>query len=97
MMHFRPGNTVFDRYPAIPRERRSSPRQIIERVAAWHDLTYRDILSRDQFGHFIAARFDAIAAVQHNYPKMSLLKLGAIFNGRDHTTILNALRKRGMR
>lgn len=96
MMHFRPGSSIFDRYPAIPRERRASPQQLIEQVAFWHRLTARDIVGRDRFQHMITARFDAVAAVKRNYPKMSLSRLAQVFGGRDHTTIMNALRQRGM-
>ena len=96
-MHFRPGSSLFDRYPGIPQERRASARQIIEQVAAWHGLTVGDVLGHDRFRHIIEARFDAIAAIRRNHPAISLLRIGRIFSGRDHTTIINALKKRGMR
>lgn len=88
--------TFLDLHPAVPRERRAPPRVLIERVAAWHNMPAAIIMGRRRSRYIIAARFDAIAAVHVAYPKWGLARLGRLFD-RDHTTILNALRKRGMR
>jgi chromosomal replication initiation ATPase DnaA len=44
----------------------------------------------------VQARFDAVAAVKMAYPGMSLPMLGRLFK-RDHTSILAALRKSGLK
>lgn len=78
----------------------SSPSTIIARVVVWHrHVTFDDVMSERRTRRIVAARFDAIAAVHENCRidgrRYSLLDLGRAF-GRDHTSILNALRKRGI-
>jgi chromosomal replication initiation ATPase DnaA len=73
---------------------------IVEMVAAWHDFPVHEILSTNKPAPLVEARFDAIAAVWLNCSiagrKMSLKEIGRVFGGRDHTTILHALRMRGL-
>lgn len=82
------------------RQRTTPATTIIEMVAAWHGFEVHDILSQNKPQPLVEARFDAIAAVWLNCSiagrKMSKPELGRIFGGRDHTTILWALRKRGL-
>ena len=68
------------------------PRSIIRRVAAQYGVTYAEVVGRDKFDHIVCARRAAILAVREAHPEYSLLKLGRIFGGRDHTTIIHALR-----
>jgi chromosomal replication initiation ATPase DnaA len=68
------------------------PRSIIRRVAAQYGVTYAEVVGRDKFDHIVCARRAAILAVREAHPGYSLLKLGRIFGGRDHTTIIHALR-----
>lgn len=75
--------------------KRSSAIQIIEHVAAWYGLTANDVLSQNREHRMIDCRFDAIAAVAVNFPELSTPAIGRIF-GRDHSTILHALKKRGL-
>jgi chromosomal replication initiation ATPase DnaA len=88
--------TFLDRHPAVPRERRAPPRVLIERVAAWHRLPTTAILSTRRDRPAIVARWDAVVAVKMAYPTISFARLGRLFD-RDHTTIMHALRKRGLR
>lgn len=89
---------IYSRLANIPRPAPRTPaRDLIERVAAWHHVTVADIMSRSKRQRFIEARFDAIAAVQIAHPGLSLHGLAKIFGGRDHTTILNSLQRRGLR
>lgn len=78
---------ILDRTPA---------RVIIERVAELHRMTAGDILDQGRSRKYIEARFDAIAAVRLAYPEKSTPWLGRLFH-RDHTSILHALEKRGVR
>ena len=72
------------------------PRRIIGRVAAKHGFKAADIVGPRRGSELIAARFAAVAAVAEAHPKMSQPQLGKHFN-RDHTTILHALRRLGMK
>lgn len=81
----------------VPIRPRAPAREIIARVAFWHGVTTEDILSRRKPRKLATARFDAIAAVKIAYPNISSPRLGQLFGGRDHTTILHALRMRGLR
>lgn len=79
---------------------RSRVMSIIEMVAAWHMMTVEDLTGPSRQRHHCAARFDAIAAIytliKINGRRMSLPEVARYFGGRDHTSILNALRKRGV-
>lgn len=72
----------------------ASPREIISRVAAWHGLTYPDIVGRSRCRKIILARQDAMAATRFAFPKLSLPGLAKHFK-RDHTTVLHHLRQVG--
>lgn len=74
----------------------SPVREIINDVAARHGLTYQDIIGASRFKNIVTARMDAIVEVHKARPTMSLGQLGKAFH-RDHTTILHALRKRGLK
>jgi len=71
-------------------------RVIIARVAAEHKLGTRDILGPSRRAHVVAARWQAIAAVHLAFPKNGMPWLGEKF-GLDHTSVLNALQKLGLR
>lgn len=76
-------------------------RQIIAQVVAWHPgITVADVMSAIRTRTVVVARYDAIVAVYENCRmdgrRYSLPELGRAFGGRDHTTILHALRKRGI-
>ena len=79
---------------------KTTAKQLIQRVAAWHEgVTPQDILGKSRSHHIVAARFDAIVAVYLNCridgKRYTLPALGRCF-GRDHTSVLNALRHRGI-
>ncbi len=67
----------------------------IGRIAAWHGLTYEDILGPSRTHPVIAARFDAIASLYRLMPRANLSELGRHFR-RDHTSIRAALIVRGV-
>ncbi|MBB3144903.1 chromosomal replication initiation ATPase DnaA [Phyllobacterium trifolii] len=69
---------------------------IVEFNARKHNLTVDDIKGDSRFRNIIAARYDAIVDLHHKRPELSLPEMGRIMGGRDHTTILHALRKRGI-
>ncbi len=77
-------------------EVKTPAKKIIAQVAALHGLSVREVLSNRRNRPVVEARFDAIKAVADIRPDMSLPQIGRLF-GRDHTTILHALRRRGGR
>lgn len=66
-----------------------SVKDIIEMVAANHNMTYDQLITL-KFRKNVAARYDAIETVKLLKPHLSSTQLGKFFN-RDHTTILYAL------
>ncbi|GAA2887709.1 chromosomal replication initiation ATPase DnaA [Aminobacter niigataensis] len=87
---------IYCRLANIPRPVPRTPaREIIDRVAAWHQVPVSLVLSDDRHRVVVEARFDAIAAVKLAYPGMTSTRLAQTF-GRHHTTILDALKRRGL-
>jgi len=70
-------------------------KKIIAQVAADHGLAYRDLVGPDQRRYVVAARDEAIEKVKLIH-QLSMPRIGAHFGDRDHTTILMALRRRGL-
>lgn len=73
-----------------------SVKDIIREVAKQHDVSVQDILGARRSKNIVLARHEAICAAARARPDMSLPALGRHFGGRDHTTILHALRKGGV-
>lgn len=78
---------TFDDRPA-----RMSARDIIAVVAVVHGVHASDITGHSRHKQIVAARFDAIRAVADAWPELTQTAMGRIFK-RDHTSILNALKK----
>lgn len=75
---------------------RTPAREIIRRVGEFQGFTSEQIVGPGIEKKLVQARFDAIKAVADGRPDLSLKQIGHIFN-RDHTSIINALKKRGGR
>lgn len=69
---------------------------IIAEVALAHRVTVEDILGHGKSAPLVKARHQAMVEVAIRRPAFSLPQLGKVFN-RDHTTILHALQKFGIR
>lgn len=76
----------------IRRQDRPNVKDIIRLVAAEHGFTYDEVIGPRRQRELVAARFEAIHRVKSMRPDMSLPQLGRAFGGRDHTSILNAIR-----
>jgi len=78
----------------------TSPITIIQLVGFWHGITAHEILSDSRLIPIVEARFDAIVAVRINCriagKRPGLMDLARQFR-RDHTSIISALRQRGLR
>lgn len=72
-------------------------KQIITDVAKEHGLTHEDIIGKSRKANIVAARYEAIEAVYRARPKLSLNGIARNFGNKDHTTILHALKKRGIK
>ena len=66
-------------------------RFILTGMARFHEVTKNDITSNRRQAEIIPARFEAIYLVKESTP-WSLPRIGRFFGGRDHTTIIHALR-----
>ena len=69
---------------------------IIRDVAERHGVHPCDITGVSRATRVVAARFAAIAESYVERPDLSMPALGRLFGGRDHTTILHAVRKAGV-
>jgi hypothetical protein len=85
---------VADRKPFVrlfPLNRDGICREILRFVAGERGVGVRDITSTARFAHLIEPRFLAIYLARE-ITKLSLPHLGRRFGGRDHTSILHAIR-----
>ena len=71
-------------------------RSIIFDVADEYGVTSDDLTGPKLSHHLISPRFDAIYRIAMA-TDLSLPKIGSLFGGRDHTTILNAFRNHANR
>ncbi len=83
--------------PPTRRAPRFAMREIVEEVAARHNLNPRDLTGPMRFKSIVRARFEAMWLIyEERHPDgrrvYSLPQVGAYFN-RDHTTVLYALRR----
>lgn len=78
---------------SAPEPRDASIKQIITSVAASFGFSYGDVVGRRRNQDVVRARFAAYYAVATARPNFTLPQIGRCFGGRDHTTILVALRK----
>lgn len=67
-------------------------RRAVEAVARRHGITSEEILGKRQHKGVVAARHEAIAIVYQVNPRWTLERIGEFFGGRNHTTILHAIR-----
>lgn len=74
---------------------RAEIQAVIDRIAREHNVTAADIVSPKRTRVIVKARDQAILEVSTRWPWLSLPKLGKIFGGRDHTTIMHSLNKSG--
>lgn len=68
-------------------------RSIIERVSRATGIPYAEIVGASRSRPIAEARMIAMYEVRKRRPDFSLPQIGRIFGGRDHTTVLHAVRK----
>lgn len=92
-MHWLPEELFLPHHKAVDLLSTPSWKTIVALVAMKHDVMQRDLLGRSRFKYLIAPRHEAMALIfQHT--KASRAAIGRYF-GRDHTTIIYALKKTG--
>jgi hypothetical protein len=75
-----------------PAEAHGHTRQILQEVADRYGITVADLTSDRRTRFYAFARHEAMARVRKERPHLSLPQIGRIFGGRDHTTVIHALR-----
>lgn len=66
---------------------------VIGDVAALHGFSVKDLLSRNRLPEVVVARHEAMWEVKNRGPDMSLPALATLFCLRNHTSVLNGLRR----
>lgn len=98
------GNDRFKPYAMEPGERferrgtvRAEVHQIIREISAatGSDVTVADVMGRSRYQYIVDVRHLAMVEVSKRFPWMSYPQMGRLFGGRDHSTIMHALRKFG--
>lgn len=84
------------KFPIEAPEEDVSIRGIIQRVADEYGVHIKDIMSGKRSRKVIAAKYEAIHRVWIEKDPIGLSEIGLRFGGMDHTTILHALRKKGV-
>lgn len=65
---------------------------VVREVARGFNLTHHDLIGYDRHPHVCVARACAMAVVREATP-LSLPAIGRVFGGRDHTTVMHAIRR----
>ena len=71
------------------------PYEVIGLVAARHGMTTERLRQNRSSRPHVAARHEAMIAVADAFPLMSIFRIAHDYFGCDHTTMLNAMRRRG--
>lgn len=73
--------------------RRPAKEIITDVLQEFPGITYAQVMGSGRSRQIVEARHSCVYAVHKARPDMSFPQLGAIFGGRDHTTIIFAVRK----
>jgi transposase len=68
---------------------------LVAEIAHKHRLELADVYGQSRQAVHVAARQEAMAAIKRNCPRWSLKKIGNFFGGRDHTTVIHAIKQHG--
>ena len=67
-------------------------REVLKEVANAHGLKVGDVIGPSRAQHLALARFDAAQRMRDEL-SMTLESIGVVLGGRDHSTIINMLRR----
>lgn len=82
---------------AVPPPKKLPVSVIIAEVGREHNIRPADIIGQSRAHRVVAARQAAMARVHVERPDLSSTTVGRLFGDRDHTTVLHAWRKAGLR
>ncbi len=88
-----PSNERFERRGTVRAEVHAIIREIS--AATGSDVTVADVMGRSRFQYIVDVRHLAMVEVSKRFPWMSYPQMGRLFGGRDHSTIMHALKKFG--
>src|SRR5947209_15357683 len=74
------------------RERRLTGRQIVEAVAEYYHISIEAMCGKQRDKHIVMPRQIAMYLIRQE-TQASLLEIGQLFGGRDHSTVLHACEK----
>lgn len=69
-----------------------TPAMIIDETAKYYNLTTDDLKGKSHAKNYVLARHISMFIIRQ-LTNLSLAEIGDIFGGKDHTTVLNAIRK----
>jgi chromosomal replication initiator protein len=69
------------------------PQRLAQRVAQMYGFRLSDLRGASRSRGVVIARHHAMWLVKQRFPYLSLPAIGRMFGGRDHTTVLHALRE----
>ncbi len=70
-----------------------TPELLIARVAHHHGVTIADVRGRSRMRHIAYARQVAAWALRTALPKLSLVEIGRMLGGLNHTTVIYSVRQ----
>ena len=88
-----PSTERFERRGTVRAEVHAIIREIS--AATGSDVTVADVMGRSRFQYIVDVRHLAMVEVSKRFPWMSYPQMGRLFGGRDHSTVMHALRKFG--
>jgi chromosomal replication initiation ATPase DnaA len=68
-------------------------RDILKKAAELFGITYDDLIGSSHARHVFEARAAAAYVLHVRYPVLSLGSIGGLLGGRDHSTIVSALKR----
>jgi hypothetical protein len=78
-------------------ERIVETQHVVAAIAKRYGVTHNDIMGPSRKSRIVTARFEAIVTVAQLRHMWSLPRIGLFFGGRDHTTILHAIRTQAVK
>ena len=84
---------ILSRYRCIEIYGRKDAKNIITAIASEYGFTYAEIIGPGKHQPLVKVRHACIRAVADERPDWSLPKIGREFGGRDHSSIIHALKK----
>ena len=76
----------------MPAKRAATFQDVLEEVSRYYSVSVNDMIGGSRVREILLPRQIAMY-IGKKYLRMSFVKLGEVFSGRDHTTVMNAVEK----